>query len=833
MKNLTNNLNLRQLITNIKQINNMKMIIRTNTTITHGKDNSLHLTGYKIPRLNIGRNQARLTQAMNALRLYISNQLTGMDQFMIQSLVDLMSHLETLYHRDPKKFVSQSKMLGNWFKVNVFAIKRDIGAVPILEWNSQLECPRILQKVFNVITSDRHNKFMFMFIRLISSILDVYGVVLVPKEPDMSTVTEKFTGNDQMIDNIDVDRALERLGVNTSTTQELFQLLTEKRIWHSTSAQGPNGQALWTSHIDAKAVWFDDEVRENLKKYLELVGREGMMQNLEDTVKLPQFWKLTDGVPQHSKLHVIFEKGDKARVIAVGDYWTQEALVPMHDLVATVLKDIKMDGTFDQDKIANQVKIWSAESGISLHSLDLSAATDRLPVALQARIIDALLISETIGDAWLDLVTKRDFTVQGLPNVRYSVGQPMGFKSSFMMLGLTHHVIVQEAAARSGFDKFENYVILGDDIVIADTTVANQYEHIMKQLGLTISLHKTIHSDSKLTSQPIAEICKRTFSKGTEFSSIPVRLLVTAIENGDLLYQLQEELFRRDLVVDRENLHYFFGGLVNQQSYTELAKLNGLPPFMTGMKNPILTHLLSSFDSKTWAKSKGISLFTLEQFFTYTVLVEQLKRLGEILRSTENIYTTLIKAANVTKSVGFSGPLQQYLPHEEFSQETLNEWEVIKPFHPAIEVVTEEVERVNTLLSKISMASGTDMMKLLLANVVDSLKISSFEFTPDKIFAEAKITRKLVDDTLRNIQRSMINGSLNKTTQLTFSIKLQRISAIWNIKVDLDTPIVINRNVTQISTSNSQAVAKVQGFLSKGVFSDLSLKDVDRRNSKK
>jgi len=34
---------------------------------------------------------------------------------------------------------------------------------------------------------------------------------------------------------------------------------------------------------------------------------------------------------------------------------------------------------------------------------------------------------------------------------RYSVGQPMGAYSSFPMLALTHHVIVQIAAGRAGY----------------------------------------------------------------------------------------------------------------------------------------------------------------------------------------------------------------------------------------------------------------------------------------------------------------------------------------------------------------------------------------------
>jgi hypothetical protein len=76
-------------------------------------------------------------------------------------------------------------------------------------------------------------------------------------------------------------------------------------------------------------------------------------------------------------------------------------------------------------------------------------------------ILDHLTGIKGFGDAWRSLVVGRDFTSEIFPKVRYSTGQPMGFKSSFVMLGLTHHIIVQEAAARVGFDSFEDYVILG------------------------------------------------------------------------------------------------------------------------------------------------------------------------------------------------------------------------------------------------------------------------------------------------------------------------------------------------------------------------------------
>lgn len=65
----------------------------------------------------------------------------------------------------------------------------------------------------------------------------------------------------------------------------------------------------------------------------------------------------------------------------------------------------------------------------------------------------------------------------------YSVGQPMGALSSWGMLALTHHFIVQVAANRLGTfpDGFKDYAVLGDDIVIANKAVANVYHSLMTE----------------------------------------------------------------------------------------------------------------------------------------------------------------------------------------------------------------------------------------------------------------------------------------------------------------------------------------------------------------
>lgn len=60
------------------------------------------------------------------------------------------------------------------------------------------------------------------------------------------------------------------------------------------------------------------------------------------------------------------------------------------------------------------------------------------------------------------------------------------------MFALCHHLIVLVAAVRSGFPaSYSNYMLLGDDIVIGDKDVANNYILIMTELGVQVSHDKS------------------------------------------------------------------------------------------------------------------------------------------------------------------------------------------------------------------------------------------------------------------------------------------------------------------------------------------------------
>lgn len=225
------------------------------------------------------------------------------------------------------------------------------------------------------------------------------------------------------------------------------------------------------------------------------------------------------------KLGTKEEAAGKIRVFAMVDAWTQWILSPFHKVLFDILRDIPMDGTFDQTK-----PLGLLDHSKGLYSLDLTAATDRLPLSLQRRLIGDLFGHEIAG-AWAVLLTNRsyrlhseEFAEKGKKyiDVKYEVGQPMGALSSWASLAFTHHFLVQAAAWHAGWPKnqlYTNYAVLGDDIVIGDHKVMTQYLEFMTSLGVDIGLHKSLLSPKGLA----LEFAKRTIYKGHDVSPVPIK----------------------------------------------------------------------------------------------------------------------------------------------------------------------------------------------------------------------------------------------------------------------------------------------------------------------
>jgi len=343
-------------------------------------------------------------------------------------------------------------------------------------------------------------------------------------------------------------------------------------------------------------VWVRDPLWGVLVAWLEKVDSlsiKGVMERLaSEADEIYLLWAdnpkrvsrpLTGEEGRLGKLGVKEEPG-KVRVFAIVDYWTQIVLRPLHLWLFSILKRIPQDGTFDQ--LAPVRALLKRCPNEVCYSFDLKAATDRVPWEVQVALLNQLLPGG-MGFLWGKLLRDRDFyydltsdhfehicVQKGLPRsgtVRYAVGQPMGAYSSWAMLALVHHMIVQCAAREVGKTGwFADYAILGDDVVIANRVVAMRYREILKGLGVRISIAKT------LVGRGSCEFAKRFFLKGKDTS--PVSLLEFAL--GKFHLPILVELVRKLSVVWEPKLSSVlraagFGYRAQGRVTSPLPRLNG------------------------------------------------------------------------------------------------------------------------------------------------------------------------------------------------------------------------------------------------------------------
>jgi hypothetical protein len=239
------------------------------------------------------------------------------------------------------------------------------------------------------------------------------------------------------------------------------------------------------------------------------------------------------------KLSIKEEAAGKLRVFAMVDVWSQTILKPIEQMLAKFLKELPNDGVYNQHHSELRARSKSQNLGCSF-GYDLSAATDRLPLGLQSFILD--LILPGLGENWAIFLTKRDYymylpdsksiEICAHPNklrakapnsfdvgsqeldlyynmksrpwtkLNYKVGQPMGALSSFAMLAVCHHFIVQFAYRLAykvpmnlEFTRdtwYTNYECTGDDVILFDSLVAKEYLSLMDCFGVPINTTKSV-----------------------------------------------------------------------------------------------------------------------------------------------------------------------------------------------------------------------------------------------------------------------------------------------------------------------------------------------------
>lgn len=375
----------------------------------------------------------------------------------------------------------------------------------------------------------------FGTIKLLLSILNVYRAIDFPGTPKLQTITAPFSGDPEalhvlfvfvkpfakaisgkLLDGLDFVKGTGKLFLILKAApgmlkHTLFGVANYSSHPHNVlrSLQSLHSSELWkpfkylVEALDHKPI----------AKLVEIAERTGLLLPFNGAL---------------GKLHAKEEAAGKVRIFAMVDVWTQWILFPIHRYFFTILKRVDEDGTFAQTRPLEKSKDWEG-----FWCFDLSAATDRLPLSIQVMLMSEFF-NVALAEAWADLLVNRSygFYQMGYEKwhgfYKYAVGQPMGAYSSWALLAITHHFMVQVSAWRSGVCPvgvwFTDYAVLGDDLVIGNHDVAMEYLKLCKELGVEINLSKSIISPKGLC----LEFAKRTYYKGVDVSPVPIKEMAAA-----------------------------------------------------------------------------------------------------------------------------------------------------------------------------------------------------------------------------------------------------------------------------------------------------------------
>jgi len=313
------------------------------------------------------------------------------------------------------------------------------------------------------------------------------------------------------------------------------------------------------------------------------------------------------------KISFIKDPEAKLRLIAISDYYTQLYLKPIHDKILKLLRKIKTDRTFTQDPN----NCWDLTNNESFWSLDLSSATDRFPIELQKRLLARIFHME-LANSWQWLLHNRVFVTPEGDSITYNTGQPMGTYSSWAVFTLTHHLVVYYCSQLHGIHNFNQYMILGDDIVIKNDAIAKTYIKVMNSLGVDISLNKT-H-----VSVDTYEFAKRWIRPKDkwELTGLPVKGIFSNYNNPFIVFTILYDYFKI-----KENNYFSKLTLVNLvvKLYYKLSIPSLTKKGTFNKVNGKLLYQYLSINRKTYNKLQNYSLALDINFGIFSY--EKLRRL--------------------------------------------------------------------------------------------------------------------------------------------------------------------------------------------------------------
>nr|UPW42121.1 MAG: putative RNA dependent RNA polymerase [Yunnan mito-like virus 30] len=478
-------------------------------------DSLLNRYGFKLVNLSL-RDSGKKTA--NRLRLYLN----------------FSKYLYSLQRRHGSVYVVK------YLKACSLALSKALAGQPfssLREIEPDLPLPRLTRSGIPVIIRTRDRRSLLSnnhkILRLYLSLFNLYRVISIESKLKLNTITDSYTGDYAYLYLFGSWLRRNSKSIIGSYISKK-SLISRNYLYRETSS--PTNSKSWLGLVrDAVLIANDKVLYDAFARYCKATNST-LIKWIDDfSAVIPE--TLLDCLPSKGladflgQLSLKAEPAGKMRVFAIVDGWTQSLFQPLHDNLFQILDNLPNDGKKDQ-KAAFERACSKATKYNCCFGYDLSAATDRLPIKLQVDILTSLF-GYDMAAAWKDILVGRPYCLydkkyrenEKFELYRYEVGQPMGALSSWAMLSLTHHMIMQfcsrllNPSSKIWEDRYE---VLGDDIVIFNKDLAMKYLEIMAKIGVPINESKSVVSECS----PTVEFAKRTW-KYKEVSPIPWKIFMS------------------------------------------------------------------------------------------------------------------------------------------------------------------------------------------------------------------------------------------------------------------------------------------------------------------
>jgi len=189
------------------------------------------------------------------------------------------------------------------------------------------------------------------------------------------------------------------------------------------------------------------------------------------------------------EVHFLQEPGYKLRSIASPYRLFQVASQPLKQDLGQLVSTLDWDCTHDQGKASQFIKEALSQHKI-VYSVDLSSATDYFPYELQEIALETIYGKDCSYIQLFRDVSRANWKSE-LGVIRWSKGQPLGFNPSFFTFTLTHGMLLQTLLGKE-YD--HQFFVLGDDVIILDKKLFDDYISTLQKLGCPYATDKTLIS---------------------------------------------------------------------------------------------------------------------------------------------------------------------------------------------------------------------------------------------------------------------------------------------------------------------------------------------------